>query len=323
MMPFLLPLLLAVAPLNGERIYCDSTPVTVVDSVLTLPIGQTGIKSVRAEARVSLRNVAERPGLSVGMWSMYFTAPDDTLNISIRHGNSDFGDILDRRFTLLEISRNGSAIFSGKVDGFASSPGAFNTLTAELDTDGRLSVCGGGRSSGGVLVDVMLDNPMIPDGTAVSVSGGEGTVSVFCCEVSRSPRSVMATGWNMESLVEYFRTSSDPAEGFWTYLDRENDPEYARLGGRYVLATVGDGSGGYDIIYVDGAQTYAERWEPMMLKGRLIPTIFSSHYDLCWIDSSFEQINEDVHAEVTGGAILSLSFPMLKTVIRFSKKPLR
>ena len=61
----------------------------------------------------------------------------------------------------------------------------------------------------------------------------------------------------------------------------------------------------------------------MMLKGRLKPTIFLDHYDLEWVDSTFERMNRDIHAQLTDGAILSLSFPLLKTTVRFSKMPLK
>ncbi len=61
----------------------------------------------------------------------------------------------------------------------------------------------------------------------------------------------------------------------------------------------------------------------MMLKGRLKPTIFVGHYDLEWIDSTFAPIDRDIHATITDGAILTLSFPLLKTTLRFSRMPLK
>lgn len=59
----------------------------------------------------------------------------------------------------------------------------------------------------------------------------------------------------------------------------------------------------------------------MMLKGRLRPTIFENHYTLEWIDSEFRTMTEDMHADIEQGAILTLSFPLLKTTLRFSKVP--
>ena len=60
-----------------------------------------------------------------------------------------------------------------------------------------------------------------------------------------------------------------------------------------------------------------------MLKGRLRPGIFENHYSLEWIDAEFEPVTEDIHADISQGAILTLSFPLLKTTLRFSKMPVR
>lgn len=52
-----------------------------------------------------------------------------------------------------------------------------------------------------------------------------------------------------------------------------------------------------------------------------IPAEFAGHYDLEWIDSEFRPISRDIHATVdASGALLTLSFPSLHTVMRFAKE---
>lgn len=320
----LFSIFLLLGSLGSERVYHEA-PVTLTDTVITLPAGDTGgLLTYSSEARVALDNIKECEGMSPGRWTLFIAGESgDTLAMTLRHGNTAYGDILDRRFTRLTVRRGGKVLFDDEVDGFSSSPGAFNTLSAELSESGLLMVRGGGKKRE-IVAQLQIDTPFSPTESGVAVAGGSGEVSLFCCEESRLPEAVVTTGWSHEELTEYIKASDDPAEGFWKYLDRENDPEYARPGGRYLLATVRNkDAGGYDIIYVDGARTYSDRWNPMMLKGRLIPTIFTSHYDLEWLDSSFEPMTEDLHADITDGAILTLSFPMFKTVMRFSKMPVR
>ncbi len=155
-------------------------------------------------------------------------------------------------------------------------------------------------------------------------------LTLFSTEVRSHPSFSLSTEYTHERLAERFKSSRDPVEGYWTYFDRVNDPVYARPGGQYTLAIVrsdtnADDTGAtYDIIYISGAVTLGDSWHPMMLKGSLRPTIFQGHYDMEWIDSTFSRINSDIHALLdSNNALLTLSFPLLKTTLRFSRIPLR
>lgn len=320
MTSLLFTLALSLSPSMGERIYHDA-PAYLSDSSITISTSINGLGRVTAEARVALTDIKEGRGMSKSSWRMSFVSPGDTLSVNVSHGNSDFGDILDHRFTLLSVSRGGNLLSEEEVGGFATGPSGYNTISAELDMNGILTVSGGSRKKE-IVANIPLDSPLRPNEVSLSIIGN-GTVPLFCCELGVMPDFVASSSWTMDALIERFRSSSDSAEGFWKYLDRENAPEYARMGGRYVIATVRNTAGGYDIVYVDGAQTMAEHWRPMMLKGRLVPTIFANHYDLEWIDSTFDTIVEDIHADIVDGAILSLSFPLLKTTVRYSKMPVR
>jgi len=124
--------------------------------------------------------------------------------------------------------------------------------------------------------------------------------------------------WTLEALDEHFASSSDPNEGYWSYLDRDMEDEWLRLGGRYTLATVCSDDG-YDIIYIDGAQVKRSMWQPGMLKGHITKTQFTGNYDLTWIDATMEPIEKDAYATIENGVILTLNFPVFKSQVRFAK----
>lgn len=321
-----------------KRLYVP-VPAELTDSCMSVRIdADSAVKSCRVDIRGAMSGIGERPGLSPAYWGIDMIAGSDTLRLTLRHGNSAFGDLLDKRVNMLTLSRGRDVIAEKDVVQFESSSGVFNSLRVEFDRNRRvLSVSGGGKS----VVEVFSHNlpkAVIPEQMNVW-SRGRLTLASFSIETSLSPQIVYTTQWNVDRLTEYFRNSDDPLEGYWQYLDRENDPVYARPGGSYLLAVVksddndaasitGAGNGtdetvSYDIIYVSGAETYRDQWLPMMLKGRLLSTIFQDHFDLEWIDSTFEPIDRDLHAGVTDGAILTLSFPLLKTKLRFSKMPVK
>lgn len=265
--------------------------------------------------------------MAASWWGVSLRSPGDTVNVSLRFGNTDFGDILDRRIAVVTVERNSLELNNNEVDGFNTSDHGFNSLSIAL-ANGELHIGGGGRKSNDLLTAEGLDG-FSPREIAVW-SIGELSVPVFSVESCRPPEEALSSGLTIEELDAKFRVSRDPVEGYWRYFDRSNDPMFARIGGRYTLAVIKNDSESqpgtrqpvsYDIIYIDGAQTYRDRWKPMMLKGMLRTTIFDGHYDLEWVDSTFNRITEDIHAEIENGALLTVSFPLLKTIIRFSKIP--
>ncbi|MCM1354867.1 MAG: hypothetical protein NC212_00505 [Staphylococcus sp.] len=305
-----------------ERRYMD-VPLVVTDSVHRIDLSsRSGLESYMLEVRGAMAGIEERAGLARHYWGADIISGRDTIRVTLRHGNSSFGDIFDRRENHLSVVTGENVLFNKDISNFESSSGVYNTLRLEIDLcGGNLNLSGGGRK----VEDICsLPLPNMADGVpAVELwSRGELSLSTLFSEASFSPECVFATRWSNEpQLSEYLMTSTDPLEGYWQYLDRENDPQYARLGGRYMLALVksDESAGDYDIVYIGGAETMRDRWKPYMLKGRLKQTVFLNHYDLMWIDSTFEPITQDIHASVTDGAILTLSFPLLKTTLRFSR----
>lgn len=305
----------------AERVYAD-TPFLLTDSssrMLLPPDADTYLIDVRG----AMAGIGERVGMAPNYWGMNVIFPNDTIGLMLRHGNTSFGDILDKRQSILTLTIGGEVVWSEDIGAFDNASGCYNTLQLSVDRgQRRLELRGGGKK----MTDIFLtDLDMTEAPECVSLwSKGPLTVASYSVETTFSPSGSLATGWDSKTLEEYLKASADPLEGYWQYLDRENNPQYARLGGRYLLAVVrNESADAYDIIYVGGAETYASEWQSMMRKGRLRPTIFLDHYDLEWIDSTFEPITRDVHAQMTDGAILSLSFPLLKTTVRFSKMRLK
>jgi hypothetical protein len=48
-------------------------------------------------------------------------------------------------------------------------------------------------------------------------------------------------------------------------------------------------------------------------------TVFSGNYDATWIDATMEPIEKDVQATIENGVILTMSFPVFKSQVRFAK----
>lgn len=148
-------------------------------------------------------------------------------------------------------------------------------------------------------------------------------VKRFCVKQSPDYSKTLMTRWSSDSLASYFADSTDSVEGFWSFLDRDNDPAWAIPGGFYDLAVVRGEGQTYDIIYLSGAKVDASRWREGMRKGKLSPTIFADHYILEWTDSRFMSDYEEITADISAeGTILTLNFPIYHSKLRFSKRSL-
>ncbi len=123
-----------------------------------------------------------------------------------------------------------------------------------------------------------------------------------------------------EALMESIRASADKAEGLWEYMDRDIRPGSASLGGHYVLATVKSPGGGYDIVYMGGAEANSALWRPLAIKGHLSPTIFSGNFDMRWTDADGNTLQRDCNAQLDpNGAILTLRFPLQSAQLRLRR----
>ncbi len=134
-------------------------------------------------------------------------------------------------------------------------------------------------------------------------------------------RSLPEPRYVESSRLDTIGRSEDMLEAYWTYLDRDMRPEASLPGGAYTLATVSDGRGGYDIVYIEGADYGRDRWTKGRVKGHIRPSGFINHYDLVWYDAAGREISGEVSADVElGGAVLRLNFPLYSASIRFRRR---
>lgn len=134
----------------------------------------------------------------------------------------------------------------------------------------------------------------------------------------RSPATSLETQWTREALDRHFAASKNPYEGYWTYLDRDMEDQWLKLGGRYTIALV-ENENGYDVIYVDGAQVKKSLWHTGMRKAVMKETIFTDNFTGKWFDATLQPITDDVFVTFESGVILNFKFPVYKSQIRFSK----
>ena len=193
----------------------------------------------------------------------------------------------------------------------------FNTLCVDVD-ERSVSVSIGKEE----LQQVLEASINRPSGTVqVGYLVGPGSrvaIERAVLTIDNDNQVATSTLWTVDALEEYLANSSDPIEGYWKYLDRDMEEKWLKLGGRYTLAVV-RADDGYDILYIDGAQVKKSQWQPCMLKGHIVKTIFSGNYDLYWIDATMEPISEDAYATIENGVILTLNFPIYKSQVRFAK----
>lgn len=235
--------------------------------------------------------------------------------------SAPYDDITDQRTMLVKlIQRKGqetAELAETRLYKGVSLEDGMNTLSVDVDEHGvRVSI---GKDELEQILEAELTRPegtvtvgyLVGPGSRVAI---ERAVLTIDNEKQVAPTSM----WTRDALDEYFTVSSDPMEGYWKYLDRDMSDEWLRLGGRYTLAIV-RADDGYDLIYMDGAQVKKSLWHEGMLKGHMTKTIFSGNYDATWIDATMEPIDKDVQASIENGVILTLSFPVYKSQVRFAK----
>lgn len=114
--------------------------------------------------------------------------------------------------------------------------------------------------------------------------------------------------------------------GRWRYFDRRTPSSgEVRVSGPLEVAVVPDTSadsprGSLVIVYLGGDEVNPDLWRPGDVKGRLRPTGFAGHYDLEWFGSKRNRVDaSESSATFDGVNILTLSFPLLDSQIRFER----
>ena len=287
------------------------------DSLFLISQGDS-IKSLSIEARVSVLKNKERMGESASKWAIIWNYSDKSNYnyIELTWNNSNFGGIIDQRNAIISIVeiKNDVKIIDKKIsldDGVNMALG-YNTISLEV-VAGKYNVYVGNKKLNHIAT-LEYAEPIIGDcGLKTSVSAN---VSKLVVSTMPNIVSQIQTLYTADNILKLF--CGDEIEGFWGYLDRDNNPEWAILGGQYRIAILKDGID-YLIIYISGAITNKKIWKEGMIKGRLNSTIFKNHYDVEWYDATFNILKDEVSASLEN-SILKIDFPLYKTSVRFYKE---
>lgn len=305
-------------------VYADAEKATGIikrGETISLPVPDDG--SVLVETVGALKSNGSRQGLSGNAWGVtWYTDAADTCRLVMSWGNTDFGTISDRRFVRLQLLINGEICYSEDVfEGIDLYKGA-NFLKLLIADDGDISWNAGSR---GLAVNgtAHLNNKLSrSNGIEIFTIGSD--LNIMQTDVSSYNRSpaLIETSYTTRSFFPEDADIQSSAEGVWLFLDRDNDPKWARPGGRYELGIRKSDTNPtvLDIIYLDGAVTNAGRWKPGMIKGHLTATPFKGHYNMEWTDSLFDTLDatDECSASLSSdGAILTLNFPLDHASMRF------
>lgn len=294
--------------------------------VITLPIDSSA-KIVDAEARVSLSGIRQVNGIGKQHWQLEWcdsVTGEVNASFTVQWGNESFGDIFDRRFMRVSYNSADTCVSVDVSDG-VNLYGGYNTLSLRADASGTQVWAGDNEE---VFVGTF---PAVAPSNVLRLSGNRKMkVAWFAVECEPDKAKALLTDiTDLDSLSEYFAASNDPLEGIWSYLDRDTDDRRAVPGGNYTFAIVrhddshprmAAGKIVYDIIYAGGAKVNSREWKPGMLKGHLLATRFENHFDVVWIDSMMEVMDDELSVDFTPPLILSFEFPIYHARLRFAKQ---
>ena len=300
---------------------CDSTLVSG-NSVGDM------VECIVLEARCAVKADSPRStGVSNNAWCLgTMDASGNGVEIELRRITDYIDDVNGgRRLHLVafSIDRNGRKEISHcDVEKDVNLTGGQNTMSVDIS---GANVCVSlGHGLIGPVMNFRLKEGLGQDLTGYLKAQGSVQPSVFVVERFSDPAIQLMTDYNVDDLLSGKLLEDNRTEGLWRYLDRENDTDYARPGGLYKLATIKNAAQGcIDIVYLDGAEVHNDKWHAGMLKGRLMPTVFLNHYDLQWYAADMTPVESEVFADISeDGAILTLSFPELRSKLRFCRVPL-
>lgn len=295
-------------------------------SVWSQSLDDSGLAELILEARCEVPgDTPRKTGISKCAWSLGWQNIGSGLGyeIEVRRHTDYIDDINGGRQLWLTVYRTEKQA---------------KNIIVETSTDSNVDLIGGANTMSvriiGNNVSVKLGSHTLYDILRFNIEESEWTNAYMKAYGCVSPNLFVVecinntndynTGLDVGLLVQGEGFTNARTDGLWKYLDRENDNEYAKPGGFYELATVTDPETRItDIVYIGGADVANDRWLPGMRKGRLIPTTFINHYDLEWVSANMETLDYEMFAEISDdGAILTLSFPELKSKLRFKRIPL-
>ena len=260
-------------------------------------------------------------------WGIAFLITDSNnyYAVTLHCNNQDDNELNNNRqlFATLSQVQNGIAttIATYSSATLADIYTGTNTLRVEYDGAEKITVSLGKNVTSQIFThSISATTAPTKEAILVGAAAKVATESTSLI-IKPNPYCALRTDWTLSSIKQHLSKSDDPYEGIWHFLDRANDESIAKPGGKYTFATIRTESG-YDIIYLDGSTTLAQRWTVGMRKGTLKSTIFTDTFDLKWHDADANCYSTEDYATFVGAEILALHLPLIKAQMRFSKVPL-
>ena len=253
-------------------------------------------------------------------WGVYLDDGNKCLVVALNGNDENWNDeVRGNRTMRVTVSLDNQTITTIETDEDVTLDHRLTAVGLSHRDDGRWAILLGAEHLREIAV---IDAPEMSAPARAGIMAGAGSKvaierSVLCHDAPQAIRTTTRE-WSLNSLEEYFAASTDPYEGYWTYLDRELEDKWLGLGGRYTIALVATDNG-YDILYIEGAQVMGAKWKPCQAKGSMTRTIFTDNYRARWVDATGEDMGDDVQATFEGGSILNVKFPVFKSQLRFSK----
>ena len=313
-------LLMIVNPINISAEYFNIKDIIIPADSIYLKKQGSSISNISIQARFAVAQNKERNGDSKAksriVWN--YQSQQNYCFVELYWRNTNYGDILDERQAIIRIGKRTNdkdSIITTKIfDKKVNLSTGYNTIVVEGNEEKFKIYVGSER--------LYPIGEIIERSSLIGSCGIASTVKTkmlkFIVETTPNIKNSLRTSFNESNLKIRFQNNQQLNEGFWSYLDKNNDASFAIIGGRYRFALVKDNDD-YLLVYLSGAQTNQKNWENGMIKGRLKPTIFQNHYDLIWYDSMFEVIDMDAYV-IIDNSILTIEFPIYKTQIRFFKE---
>lgn len=304
-----------LATARGNRIYLSPEDLSSNDSVQWVAPYHGDL----LKAAFEIRGATSADKVRVDIYWSYDSLPEAPLHTASFLFTEPADYIYGSNAPTVEVSMDSKV--AGCIDkGIASRKGS-NSLAIELDftTSTLALLAGSSYLETGAKCEIPAEAKGVRFGIAVPKRWDtEMAVASF----EPDPASALTTGLTNSDIANLIATSKESPAGYWRYLDRDCNPDYARLGGNYSLAIVPDDKpGDFLIIYLGGAITEASHWQPGMIKGRLMATPFEGHYDLVWYDATMTPHSAECSASLEQPMVLRLDLPLLKASIRLSAIP--
>ena len=154
--------------------------------------------------------------------------------------------------------------------------------------------------------DIIYNVPSFGSYTGLYLASGAKVSIDDAWIVVNDKQTQPRTLWTKELLSEYFKDYSHSyLEGFWDVTYDFRHKNQVKMGGNYMFGIIYNGSE-YDVIYIDGAEKYPNKWQEGDIKAKIIHQT-TSLYKVIWYDAEGEKMDNEIYAYIDNG-LLNITF---------------